>query len=294
MDFQQTAKFFDQQNFDRYNFTTSSWNLNAFKGQLKRGDEFVTIWNRPTRKRMLYVASGVSTGEVIRVPHTGEVFMVGHASGDVHANVHYRSLVGLHQSAGVAVQRRKTPVESLGVKGWAAETVVKTTFGDVELRSVNEGQEAQLINYGNYFMFLPVNTVLHRHDTVTLNSVVYYVLEVYPDSGLMCARVSAQPDERVNFVYTSVAAQTYNTASQTVTAGADTNYNVTGKVVPLVFEDLKNSDVFRNRVKVMILTSFISFTPKMLDKLTYLGVTYTVEVVQRDAGLEEWQILASA
>lgn len=294
MDFSQSAAFFDLQNFDAYNFNTGSWASSAFKGQMKRADDFVSIWNRPTRKRMLFTHPDEEiTSSVIRVPSTGEIFMVAHTSGDTFKNVHYRNLSGLHQVLGTAVHRRKTPVVTAGVKGWAVESVVRNTFADFELRSVNESQEMQQLNYGSYFMFMPSDTYLQRHDTVELNSKRYYVLEPYLDSGLVCARVSLQPDERVNFVYTSKGAPSYNTSTQSVTS-VDTPYNVTGKITPFIQQDLKNSDVIKDRVKVMILESFISFTPKINDVIAYLGTSYRVEIVQRDASLEEWVLVASS
>ena len=61
----------------------------------------------------------------------------------------------------------------------------------------------------------------------------------------------------------------------------------------MIVQDLKNSDVVRDRVQVMIIDTFISYTPKIGDKVAYLGTTYTVEIVQRDAGLEEWILMAS-
>lgn len=293
MDIVQAAAYFDRQDFDTYNFTTSSWELNVFKGQLKRADDFVSIWNRPTRKRMLYTANGVTiNSSVIRLPTTQEIYMVGHGFGDSFSNVHYRTVTGLHQALGEMQVHRKTPVEVLGVKGWAVNALVKTTFGDLELRSVNEGQEASLYNYGSFFLFSPPDTALLRHDTVTLGGVTYYVFEVYLDSGFCCARISSQPDERVDFVYTSVGTTVYNTATQT-TSSTDVTYNTTGKVKPLLVQDLRNSDVVRDRIQVMIIDSFISYTPKINDKITYLGTVYKVEVVQRDAGLQEWILLAS-
>lgn len=294
MDFVQASNYFDTLSFDSYDFTNNLWVIASFQGQLKRADDFISIWNRPTRKRMLYTSPyQIIPSSVVRVNTTGETFLVGHTAGDSLSNVHYRNLSGLHQVDGTATHRRKTPVEVSGVKGWAVESTVKTTFADVELRSVNEGQETQQLNYGNYFLFMPFDSDLRRHDTVELNSVRYYVLDVYLDSGMRCGRATVQPDERVNFTFSSVGAPVYNPATQT-SSSTNTSYNVTGKIVPLLTQDIKNSDVIRDRVKVLLLESFISFTPKVGDSLTYLGTTYTVDIVQRDASLEEFVILASA
>lgn len=290
MDFAQVAKYFDRQNFDVYNFTTAAWQLNVFKGQIKLADTFVSIWNRPTRKRMLYCSPGSTpTGSVIRLSNTGEIFLVGTGQGDTHANTHYRQVYGLHRTAGTAQHNRKTPTVTLGVKGWAVDALIQNTFADVELRSVNEGQKTELTNYGHYFMFLPSDSTVQRHDTIVLNGSTYFVLETYPDSGYKGCRVTISPDERIDFVYVSKGAQSYNTATQTVSS-IDTSYHVTGRVTPVAAEDMQNTEIQKSRVRVMLLDSFISFAPKVQDKLTAVGKTYTVYKVERDVLLKEWYL----
>lgn len=292
MDFTQVAAYFNRDNLDHYDFTTGSWVLGSFPAQVKQSDGFISIWNRPTRKRMLYTAKGVSIpSSVIRVPSTQEIYMVGHSFGDSHRDTHYRTLTGLHQSAGTALHYRKTPAENAGIKGWAVEVLVKTTFADGELRSVNESQDNRLLNYGNYFLFLPSNTDVRRHDTVLFQGTTHYVLEVYHDSGMVCARSTVEPDARVNFVYQSMGSSSYNPNTQT--AGVSyTSYNATGIIKPAEVKDIKSSEVTRNRITVRLLESFISFQPKIGDKVSYLGKVHTVDFVSRDAGLEEWSLEA--
>ena len=240
MDITQGAKFFDRQSFDSYNFSTSSWQLSVIKGQLKSSDKFVSIWNRPTRKRMLYSAPGqLQEATVIRVPSTQEIFMVGTSQKDSISNRAYREITGLHEISGFAQVLRKTPVVVSNIKGWAVESLVRTSFADVELRSVNESQDKELINYGHFFLFMPSDEPLKRHDSVrvydtkTLTTQTYYVLEVYLDSGYKCARVTVKPDERINFTYISVGEQEYDDATQQVSS-TDVTYNVTGKISPIL------------------------------------------------------------
>lgn len=292
MDITKAAKYFDRQDFDAYDFNTASWVPAAFRGQLKSSDTFVSIWNRPTRKRMLYCAPGQQpTSSVIRVPTTGEMFMVGTVQKDSIMNTSYRMVVGLHTIRAVAQVNRKIPVVNAGIKGWAVNTPIRTSFGDVELRSVNETQDQELANYGHFFLFMPSDEDLQRHDTVTIQGVQYYVLEVYPDSGYTAARVTSHPDERVDFVYVSKGVGAYNPATQSVSS-SDTSYNVTGKLVPMLSEDVPNQDILKERVRVMLMDSFISFDPKVDDKITYLGKTYTVDKVERNSILSEWYLTA--
>lgn len=287
MDIAQAAAYFDLQQFDAYNFGTSSWDLAAFEGQLKLADSFVSIWNRPTRKRMIYTAPGNEpTSTVVRVPQTGNTYLVGTGHADVHDGFHYRTVTSVHECRPATVSRLVPAVVS-GVKGWAEEEVVRATFADAELRSVNEGQEKELTNYGHYFLFLPAEEPVQRHDVVTLGGVKHYVLEVYVDSGYTCARTTVRPDERVNFEYVSKGAVSYSTANQTVSS-SDTTYKVTGKRVPEDTTDFSGTP--QASVKLMLLESMISFSPKPGDSFTLEGKTYRVASVRQDSILREWYV----
>ena len=292
MDLAEAATFFDTQSFDAYDFDEETWVNSAFTGQLRIADSFVSIWNRPTRKRMLFCAPGEEpTSSVIRLPSTGDIFMVGTLHADSMIETAYRKTYGLHQVAGTAVINRLIPDEDYGIKGWAVNTEIQSTFGDVELRSVDENLDSKISHYGNYFMFLPSDADLQRNDTVSLNLTTYYVVEAYIDSGLTCARVTSNPEERTNFTYTSKGSVTYNTATQTTTS-SDTVYNVTGRVVPKVVSEKDNTSIVRNRIRIMVQTSFISFTPKPYDVVTFESKSYKVESVERNAVKDEWYIEA--
>lgn len=293
MDIVRAARAFDKQVFDEYNFATSSWELETFTAQYKLADVFLSIYNRPGRKRMLYCAPDqIPTKSVVRVPSTAEIFLVGNVQLDSYANTMYRAVIGLHHAAvGPASVSRMTPSVSAGIKGWATSTLVRNTFADAEMRSVNERQDEELTNYGHYFLFLPSDENLQRHDTVTIGSKVFYVLETYVDSGIIYARATIRPEERVNFVYTSVTGESHDVATQTTTETTVT-YNTTGKVVPLAAEDIPNTEVLSQWIRLMVLDSFISYTPAVNDRVSYGGLRYTVQKVERDSILDEWYLTA--
>lgn len=293
MDLAQASRYFDQQPFDAYDFSSNTWINSDFTGQLRLADSFVSIWNRPTRKRMLFCAPGQEpTSAVIRLPTTGDIFMVGTEHTDSLGNNAYRKTYNIHQVSGTAVIRRLVPDEDIyGIKGWATNTTVQNTFGDFELRSLDEGLDDRVDHYGQYFLFLPSNAPLQRNDTVEINLKTYYVLEPYVDSGFVCARATSNPDERVNFTYTSKGTVTYNTATQT-TSSSDVTYNITARVTPKMLAERDNTTVIFNRIRVMMDGSFVSFTPKPYDTVTFEGKTYKVEAVERNAARDEWYLEA--
>lgn len=291
MDIFQTAKYFDSQSFDVWDFGTSSWLPEAIKGQLKKTDTFTEIWNRPTRKRLLTTAPGQEPNSpVVRVTDTGETFMVGASHKDAWDG-YYRFIAGLHLVAGTAEIHRRAPVGPANDPGWAVDQVVMTTFGDAELRSASENEEIQIEHYGSYFLFLPINTPLLRDDSVSINGRTYFVLEWYVDSGLICGRSTVEPDARVNVVYVSLGAETYDNATQTSSTPRN-EYNVTGRFLPAKQEEGKDENVINNQIEFKILKSWIGVTPKVNDEIKFGGKTYRVIDISQNALQDEWYIQA--
>ena len=291
MEFSNVASFFDTVTFDAYDFASGFWNSNQFIGQLQEADSFVTLWNRPTRKRMLHTApQEIISSSVVRVNATGEIYMVGTDQSDILNDQNYRRISGLHRPQGPAVHRRLTPVEVAGVSGWASNVVVRNTFADVELRSVDENQNTKIDNYGQFFLFCPSDEALQRQDTVEVGGAVYFVIEPYLDGGLSCARVSLHPDERMNFVYKSFLGSGYdpNTQSNVPTF---TSYNATGKVTSTLAKTTMGSEVGES-LDIMLHDRFITFEPKLKDEIVFRGSTFRVSDKKRNSILSEWYLTA--
>lgn len=289
MDIFQTARYFDDQGFDVWDFTNSVWLPNAVKGQLKKTDTFTEIWNRPTRKRLLTCAPGQEpSSPVIRVPTTGEMFMVGASHKDSWGK-YYRFIAGLHLISGQAVLQRRAPVGPSNDPGWAVLSTVMTTFGDDELRSAEENQDRAIEHYGSYFVFLPINTPIVRDDIVTINNRSYFILEWYIDSGLVTARATVEPDARIDFVYVSLGPEVYNTATQQNTR-TQTPYNVTGRFKPTGAQEGKDENVLSSEAEIKILKSWIGVTPAINDLVQYAGKTYRVDSVEQNALQTEWYL----
>lgn len=295
MDLRKSAQFFDRQEFDYYDFTAGAWVERAFKGQLKIADQFISMWNRATRKRMLSTQGENESlvTPVVRVSDSTDVYMVGTFQRDYASNSYYRLTANIQHVKDTAVVRRRAPTGPSDDPGWAVNAVVTTTFGDFELRSADEDQDRHIKNYGSFFLFLPSNTDLQRQDTVDVGRTTFMVREVYPDSGYICARATIQPDDRIDVVFVSVGTAVYDTATQTVTS-TDTTYNVTGKIVPEENSDNENSLVITNRLKFMILKSWIGVPPKTNDKIIFNARTFVVQRISMNSLRTEYIIWAEA
>ncbi len=291
MDFAQVAKFFDRQDFDTYNAATATWSEARFKGQIKVSDKFVSMWNRATRKRMLYVGPEEETllTPVIRVNGLSDIYMVGTIQHDSHANTYYRAVAPIQHVSGPATVNRKAPTGGPSDPGWAVNTVVSNTYADYELRSSAQDNTENTLNYGDFFLFLPSDVPLQREDTVTVSGRTFYVFESYYDSGLIGARATAEPDSRVNLVYTRVTGQTYNPNTQTVTDTVQA-YNVTGRIKPSPYTEGDNSTVNRRQAVLTVRTSWFPGAPELRDKFTYNSATYIVDKIEQDQQQDEWVI----
>lgn len=286
------AKYYDLLDYQNYDFATSTWGT-TFKGQLKLGDQFLSIYHRPTRKRMLYTdGTNNPSSPVIRVVTTGEIFMVGALQPDAHDNTHYRNIYSLTKPHGVAQVWRKAPVGPSNNPGWATASVVETTWADVELRSLSEDEESSLLHHGHVVVTLPYNSKVEPLDTITITGVLgqtYYVLERYVDSNLINVRAVARDDELKNMVHRSYTGQTY--VNQVVTP-AYTNYNVTGRVGS-VAQDEQINGITKESIKIFIKADWIGVVPKLKDLFVYAGMTYNVQKVSRDPLTLEWHIYGS-
>lgn len=291
MDMIRSARYFDRQPFDALN--DGFWTAPAFNGQLKISDKFTSMWNRGTRKRMVFVTPEVEqlVTPVIRVSGSSDVYMVGTPQRDFYQNKHYRTTYNVQHIAGVAVVARRAPTGPSNNPGFAVSTTVSNTYADFELRSVDEDQDRKINNYGSYFVFLPSDIVLQRRDSITVNGRTFYVLEHYPDSGLVCARATIKADDRVNVVYTSIGTPVYNDLTSDVTS-SDTAYNVTGRVVPYEQSDVNNTMIVDGKLRFMILKTWIGVVPKLNDRLTFGGIAYTVFNISQDSLGDEWHIEA--
>src|SRR5690606_19106717 len=129
---------------------------------------------------------------------------------------------------------RRAPVGPSNNPGWAVETLLESTFGDIEMRSVNENEDDLLTHRGHFFLTLPGNSSVQRNDLVLLSGTPYYVLEKYSDASLISCRVVQHGDLRENIVYRDFVGQTYTNNQAALNF---TNYNVTARVGPLTKDE---------------------------------------------------------
>lgn len=292
MDLTQVRGRFDDLAFDAWNFGNSTWTLLAFTGKLALADPKVSLMSKGTRRRMLYTSPGNEPPtNVIRCSTTGEVLMVGTQNKDNLFNTYYRNVVSLHYGIAGAVLTRRVPTGPSNNPGWMILTQTLNTFADYELRSDNENIEAQIQQWGAFDLTFPAGTDVQRHDNLTVAGRTFYIFETAPGSGFMIAKATDRPDARVNIVYTVIGAPVYNPATLTPTT-TFTSYNVTAFIEPYDAQQDSNSTIIKDRVRMMILKTWIGVTPQLKDKIVYGGKTFYISRIASNQLGDEWHILA--
>jgi hypothetical protein len=292
MDLAQSRRYFDAQVFDAYNFVGSSWNLAAFKGKLDLANPKVSLMNKGTRQRMLYVSPGQEpTSSVIRHAPTAQIFLVGTQSKDDYKGAYLRDVIALHLVQNTAVLHRRAPVGPSNDPGFAVDAVIENTFADYEFRSDNEDQQNQINQWGSFNLFLPSSSSVREHDTLVIEGRTFYIFDVYNDSGTRGAHATDRPDDRVNFVYTVLTNTSYDPA-QLKPVQTTTPYNVTGEITPYTQQQDSNEVINKTKIKVMIKVAWIGVVPKLNDLVTYLGQDYRVTKIAQNKLQDEWHLVA--
>ena len=208
-------------------------------GRIDLTDRFLSNFNKPLRRRMLYSdpAEAKPASQVIRHPGTGDVYILGQTRGDAVEGSHYLNLTVCHLvtdtphgSSGLATLYRKAPAGPPDNPGWLVEQQVGRAFTDLEFRTSANEPEMYEEKIANFFAFLPAHVKLQEWDFLELHGERYRVVDTFADSGLSGLRVDREPDVRVDFVITGASSRVYDKANHRY-VDTPVSANVTGVIV---------------------------------------------------------------
>lgn len=288
------ATHFNAEEFEYLDPATRQW-VDGFSGRLAASDRFLSNFNRPTRKRMLYTDFGMDLKpyDVIRVKTTGEVYLLGVSRRDTlwleditQLTICHMATPGL--SAGIAAIERPTVSGTGDDLGWVTLQLVGETYIDLELRTTASEPGSKEVQIGHYFGFAEARADLQDGDRLLLNGGPYVVDEVAYDSGLRLLRLVNRDVHYVDMVFTiGSGAKTYDRATGKYTYVPETR-NVSG-----ILTDLHNSDDGFSKdasdyVEVRIELDHIGFEPKPNMAVELNGKSYTISYVQQAEYRRQW------
>lgn len=285
--------------FEIYDEETEKFVASDFVGRIGPTDRFLSIYNRPTRKRQLYVSpeQEIPPSLVIRHALTGAEYILGigrmDARGDVDEGNPYVTLCMLHDvsstGSGRARLYRRAPLGPPENPGWLVEQELAHTFLDLEFRT-NASESGTLNNkIPNFYAWCPATISAQEWDYFELGGKRYRVVDSFMDAGMVGLRLDQEPDPRLDFVI-QTKEQVYDNIRHEWVDRLET-YNVTG-IIP------RDEDISKwarttaiNTIDVVIKSEHIGFTPLPEMDILYQGRTRKIKNVTTQAGQKEFRLV---
>lgn len=279
---------------------TETWVPGAFMGRIDLTDRFLSNFNKPTRRRMLFADNDVVFPEsrTFRHPGTHDVYLMGTTRKDALAGQPYLGLTILQLvtdlpggSAGLATITRKVVQGPPDNPGWLVDTVFAKAYIDTEFLTSTDEVETTDLRIERYNAYLPLPVQPQEWDFIHLHGQAYRVLDTFADSGFFALRIDHEGDYRSNFVLHVGGKRVMDKATHQYTQG-EASYNVTG-----VME--KESDVALwttdsdKYLTVYFETEHLPFGIDITGKDVWLemnGVKRQVKSVITQAGKRQYQL----
>lgn len=288
------AAHFDRTVIDVYDDGNSRW-LNAeIKGQFKLADDFISIFNRPTRRRMLFLAPDqyekIKTFSLIREATTGFLYLFGEPQHDI-AEIAYRTTLPLHKVANQTTVTRWATIGPSNDPGILVDSVLTPVYADTELRTLNQEGDTDQSIYNKKFMWLPRTANVIKGDILVFDNVTYKVLSTYFDTGLLSARITTEPDSRETFTYRQRAGDpTFNNGTGVYTENYD-NFQISAELETLEEESDDGEITSDTLYTILIEYLAIGFTPNIGDAMILDANDKLIVKVDRVRHLESWKVV---
>lgn len=275
---------------------TESWIPNALLGRIDLMDRFLSNFNKPTRRRMLFSAHDAVFPEslTIRHPGTKDVYILGTPRVDARKGVPYVKMTILQLTtdvpggaAGLGIYTRRVPVGPPDDPGWLVDTVYAKGFTDLEFRSSSDEKDTEDLKIENFLLYTPLNLGLRAWDYLELKGHRYRLVDAFVDSGFTSGRIDEEPDTRINFYMDVEGASVYDRLTKTWIK-QPRRYEVTGVMVRHEDFAIWSSEA-EPYIDVYFEEKHIGFTPvPNTMSLVYQGRSRVVRQVSTQAGTRQW------
>lgn len=270
----------------------------AFMGRIDLADRFLSNFNKPLRRRMMFTEPDTPFPEsgTFRHPGTKDVYLIGQTRGDARDGIHYLDMSVCHlvtdtpnMSSGLATIYRKAPEGSADDPGWLVERELGKAFIDLEFRTSANEPDMLDTKVENYFCFAAAKWVFQPWDFLELHGHRYRVVDTFADSGLAGTRVDLEPDTRVDLILHLEGQQVYDSVTHKWTT-TSREYQVTG-VIPNLNAFAHWASEAETYIDVVIEESHIGFRPVPGTTFVELeGVRRVVTHVSSQAGERQYRL----
>jgi len=293
------AKKFTEK-MEAWNPVTETWVPNSFLGRIDLTDRFLSNFNKPTRRRMLFTSDDVvfPPSLTIRHPGTKDIYLLGTKRTDARDGNPYVALTILQLvtdlpggTSGLATITRKVVQGPPENPGWLVDTVLAKSYIDTEFLSSTEEESTSDLRIERYNAYLPLNIQPREWDFITLHGTKYRVLDTFADSGFFGLRIDHEGDFRSNFVLHVAGKRTMNPVSNEWEQ-TPTQYNVTGVMEKAVDAALWATDTNTYRT-VYFERDHLPFGISLTGKDVWLelnGVKKQVKTAETQAGSRQYTL----
>jgi hypothetical protein len=215
---------------------TESWVPAAFLARIDLTDRFLSNFNKPTRRRMLFADNETvfPDSRTFRHPGTHDVYILGTTRQDALGGKSYLGLTICQLvtdlpggSAGLATITRKVVHGPPDNPGWLVDTEFAKAWIDTEFLTSTDEVETTDLRIERYNAYLPLNVQPQEWDFITLHGTKYRVLDTFADSGFFALRIDHEEDFRTDFVLHVGGERVMDRVTRKYT-NSETSYNVTG------------------------------------------------------------------
>lgn len=273
----------------------------TFLGRIDLTDRFLSIYNRPTRKRQLYTRpdTPLPASFIFRHKGSGDVYIVGQTRTDSRSDVSggdpYIAITMLHLvtpnpngSSGQAVHTRKQPLGPPDNPGWLQEVVLGTPFMDVEFRTSSSEAGVYDSKIENYYAWTPINVVAEQWDFFELNGIKYRNIDNFTDIGMRGLRLDREGDPRIDVVIHK-SSRVYDPVEH-----AYVTTKVAFNVTMIVPEDTDiaswAAEKAASSVVLVVDRGHIGFAPTAGNEIEYQGRRRLVKNVTTQAGEKQYRL----
>lgn len=270
------------------------------KINISKVDDFLSNFNRPTRRRMVHCAPDMPTGDslIFMDMVTYNVFILGEPRYDQFNQQDYLGMYLAHLvtpvrggSAGTAEIVRKVAKGPKDDPGWLEPELVAYTYVDVEVSAVVHETQVEEVYENSVLVFMSRAVTCKRFDLIYVDDKIYRVSTMYTDSGLHVAKCFEETDDRVNILYRRSSEgqpRHYDTATRQFIA-TDRDYKITVRFVKN--HNFASWDSESQNYKDLIVDyDNIGFVPNAKDHVIINGVTMEVKVVDIDPAERQYRM----
>jgi len=294
MELKLAASYFDKTSIDVYDDTAVEWSNSLIKGQFKLADDFISIFNRPTRRRMLFLSpdeySKISNFSLIREPESGFLYLFGEPQHDLMESS-YRTTLPLHKVRSQTTVNRRGTVGPTNDPGGLVDSFLTPVYADIELRTLTQEGSTDKSIYTKEFMWMQKDADVIKGDILLFEGITYRVLQTYLDTGFKGARITDEPDSRENVTYRKrISDDTYNNTTGGYTKNLQ-DFVIAVEIQGSKAEDDQGEIALDKTYTVLIEFAAIGSPPESGDFIVIDTEDREIIKVEREKNLASWKVV---